>query len=59
MATLPSRRDSNRTCSRPQLLHAQREGASKTEAEFVAQFHPGYKDSARDAYRKAAAERNR
>ena len=55
MATLPSRRDSNRTCSRLQLLHARRE-LDKTEEEFVAQFNPGYKDSARAAYQQARAE---
>lgn len=56
MATLPSRRDSNRTCSRLQLLHARRE-LHKTEEEFVAQFNLGYKDSARAAYRQAVAEK--
>lgn len=55
MATLPSRRDSNRTCSRLQLLHARRE-LDKTEEEFVAQFLPGYQNSARAAYRQARSE---
>jgi hypothetical protein len=55
MATLPSRRDSNRTCSQLQLVHARRE-MNKTEEEFVAQFLPGYKKSARAAYQQARSE---